>query len=90
MKNFTEKDLSYVKDMFEWNTNVLQLTNHFLEEFSDSIDGDSIELLEEIFELHYQNLHQCIRILTGEDSYTLEECEYEVEDGEEEEDEEDE
>ena len=54
------------------------------------MENDQNHLVKRSNLYHYQNLHQCIRILNGEDSYTLEECEYEVEEGEEEEDEEDE
>lgn len=76
MKNFTEKDLAYISDMFQWNSNALLLANHFLEEMDDAENAEVVELLEEIFEMHYQNLHKCIRILNGESTEFFEE-EYE-------------
>lgn len=66
---FTEKDLLYITDMFSWNLQALKLVNHFIEEVSSN---DVREILEEAFDMHYENLVKCINILKCED----EECCY--------------
>lgn len=62
MNQFTEKDLAYITDMFSWNLQALKLTNHFMNE----VEKEEVkELLEEIFDMHYENLNYCINILNG-------------------------
>ena len=92
MNKFTEKDLAYISDMFDWNLDALKLVNHFMNEAEQE---ETKEILEEIFDLHYENLHKCISILNGEleedSDYDFEEYDDTYEDEEdEEEDEEDE
>ena len=88
MNKFTEKDLSYISDMFDWNLQTLKLAKHFMDEAKQ----DEIkEILEEIVGMHYANLDRCVSILNGE----FEEYDDDLEEGcsfddEEEEDEEDE
>ena len=68
MRKFTEKDLSYIKDMFSWNENALLVSNHFLEhlnEYSEEGANDAKELMEEIVGMHYENLNKCVAILKG-------------------------
>lgn len=74
IKKFTEKDLLYLEDMFNWNVNALKLVNHFLNE---SNDDEVIEMLEEVFDMHYENLKECLNILEGnykEKDCTCDEC----------------
>lgn len=79
MKKFTEKDLSYITDMFSWNENAIRVANHFLEHLEESNEEgarDAKELVEEIVGMHYENLNKCIAILKGcdcEDCHCYEE-----------------
>lgn len=59
---FTEKDLLYLEDMFSWNSNALKLVNHFMNETENE---EVNEILEEVFDMHYENLNRCISILEG-------------------------
>lgn len=74
-KKFTEKDIAYVTDMFSWNLQALKLANHFINEAKDNEVKD---LLEETFNMHYDNLNKCISILesnSNEEEYYEEEYE---------------
>lgn len=76
-KKFTEKDLLYLEDMFSWNMQALKLVNSFLEKAENE---EVMEILEEIFDMHYENLNVCINILEGkyqgdyEEEYESEHC----------------
>ena len=59
---FTEKDLAYLTDMFSWNCQALKLVNHFMNETENE---EIQELLEEILNMHYENLNKCVSILAG-------------------------
>ena len=69
----TEKDLLYLEDMFSWNMQALKLVNHFMNETENE---EVNEILEEAFDMHYENLNKCIGILEGkyQEDYE-EECE---------------
>ncbi len=100
-KKFTEKDLAYINDMFSWNLEALKLANHFMEE----AEGEEVvEILQEVSDVHLENLNTCIKILEGnleedeeccdEENESYEENDedeedYEDDDAEEEEDEDD-
>lgn len=88
MNQFTEKDLAYITDMFSWNSQALKLANHFLEETKDE---EVAELLENIMDMHYENLEKCVAILKGEreEAGCYQAEEYDDEDSEEDEEEED-
>lgn len=88
MNKFTEKDLSYISDMFSWNETALRVSNHFLEHLEESSEegaSDAKELMEEIVGMHYENLNKCIAILKGCD---CENCDCDEEDYDEDEEEE--
>lgn len=71
---FTEKDLLYLEDMFSWNMQGIKLVNHFMNETENE---EVNEILEEVFDMHYENLNRCIRILEGKYQEDYEdECEY--------------
>lgn len=76
MEKFTQKDLAYITDIFEWNENALKLANDFLEreKNAENADTEVISLLEEVVGMHYENLNRCICILNGQD-YTSCHCE---------------
>ena len=61
-RKFTEKDLLYLEDMFSWNMQALKLVNCFIEKTEND---EVMEILEEIFDMHYENLNMCINILEG-------------------------
>jgi len=57
------KDLNYISDIFNWNYNALKQVNHFI----DEIEIDEIKnILEEVFNMHYENCTKCISILENE------------------------
>lgn len=73
-RKFTEKDLLYLEDMFSWNMQALKLVNHFMNE----VENEEVsEVLEGVFDMHYENLNKCISILEGnhQEEYEEEECE---------------
>ncbi len=80
-RKFTEKDLAYITDMFSWNLQAVKLANHFLQEAEKE---EVQELLEEIFDMHYENLNKCISILEGNHQEEEEYEEWNEEIGEEE------
>jgi len=54
------KDLMYIKDMFNWNYTALKEINHFINE----VEKEEIkDILEEVFNMHYENCVKCIAIL---------------------------
>ena len=57
------KDLSYISDMFDWNYNALKEVNHFMNEVESK---DIKNMLEEVFDMHYENCIKCISILKNE------------------------
>jgi len=57
------KDLNYISDIFNWNYNALKQVNHFI----DEVESDEIKnILEEVFNMHYENCTKCISILENE------------------------
>ena len=84
MKKLTEKDLLYLEDMFNWNMEALKLVNRFMNE---SEDEEVVEMFEEIFDMHYENMNECISILKGCHQIDDECCCDEKEEGEDYEDE---
>ena len=79
MKKFTEKDLLYLEDMFSWNMQALKLVNSFI---GKTENEEVMEILEEIFDMHYENLNTCINVLEGnyhddyEEEYEGEHCHF--------------
>lgn len=75
-KKFTEKDLAYISDMFSWNMTALKLVNNFI----DDVKNEEVKsILEEVFNMHYENLNKCLSILENDedDEYEVEEQYYE-------------
>lgn len=59
----SSKDLNYISDIFNWNYNALKQVNHFI----DEVESDEIKnILEEVFNMHYENCTKCISILENE------------------------
>lgn len=57
------KDLNYISDIFNWNYNALKQVNHFI----DEVESDEVKnILEEVFNMHYENCTKCISILENE------------------------
>lgn len=57
------KDLNYISDIFNWNYNALKQVNHFI----DEVESEEIKnILEEVFNMHYENCTKCISILENE------------------------
>lgn len=57
------KDLNYISDIFNWNYVALKEVNNFI----DNIESDEIKnILEEVFDIHYENCTKCISILKNE------------------------
>ena len=88
-RKFTEKDLAYITDMFDWNNQAFQLVKHFQKE----VEQEEVqELLEEVGNMHYENMNHCLHIVEGkvmDDEYDEEYDEDEEEDEEEDYEEED-
>ena len=55
------KDLSYLKDMFEWNFNASKLAYHFSEETSNPIVK---EILVKVCRMHSEHCRKIKNILT--------------------------
>lgn len=73
---FTNKDLDYISDMFNWNYNALKLVNHYINE----VESEEVkEVLEEVFDMHYENLTHCVDILEGKNNNIYYEFEEEKE-----------
>jgi len=59
----SSKDLNYISDIFNWNYTALKEVNHFINE----VESEEIkEILEEVFNMHYENCTKCISILENE------------------------
>ena len=70
------KDLSYLSDMFEWNSNAFKQVNHFINEVKDE---EVKELLERIRNMHEDHLNFIVSMLKQEEyeEYDFDECECE-------------
>lgn len=59
----TGKDLDYLSDMFEWNSIAFKKCYHY----SKKIENEELkQLIEEIKNVHYNNLTKIINTLTTE------------------------
>ena len=77
------KDLAYISDMFEWNSNAFKQINHFINEVKDE---EIKELLERFRNMHEEHLNFIVSILKKEEydecdceECNCEECEFEEE-----------
>lgn len=56
----TGKDLDYLSDIFDWNTNAYKLAEEFVNEMNSP---DSTELLREVAQAHKNQAEEALNIL---------------------------